>query len=93
MGRPCWRAGWPDAPPSMPSDDASAHPCANSSFKYPPHGHRWRAPDGTFTDSAVLGPSTTLTVEGREDNPGAWLYHCHGVNHMLGGRIGHYIVT
>jgi FtsP/CotA-like multicopper oxidase with cupredoxin domain len=23
------------------------------------HGHRWRAADGTFTDSQLLGPSTT----------------------------------
>ena len=57
------------------------------------HGHRWRAPDGSFIDSALLGPSTTLTVEWTEDNPGRWLYHCHVVDHMMGGMIGHYVVT
>jgi FtsP/CotA-like multicopper oxidase with cupredoxin domain len=56
------------------------------------HGHRWRAPDGTCVDSALLGPSTTLTVEWTEDNPGGWLYHCHVVDHMAGGMIGHYLV-
>jgi FtsP/CotA-like multicopper oxidase with cupredoxin domain len=56
------------------------------------HGHRWRAGDGTFTDSALLGPSTTLTIEWLEDNPGRWLYHCHVVDHMMGGMIGHYLV-
>ena len=40
------------------------------------HGHRWF--NGQFwTDSQILGPSTTLTVEYAEDNPGEWLYHCH----------------
>jgi len=57
------------------------------------HGHRWRSPDGSFHDSAVVGASTTLTVEWTENNPGSWLYHCHVVDHMKGGMIGRYTVT
>ena len=57
------------------------------------HGHRWRALDGSFEDTAILGPATTLTVGWTEDNPGRWLYHCHVGDHMMGGMIGHYAVT
>jgi manganese oxidase len=57
------------------------------------HGHRWRVRDGSYRDSELLGPSTTLTVEWTENNPGRWLYHCHVVDHMMGGMIGHYVVS
>jgi FtsP/CotA-like multicopper oxidase with cupredoxin domain len=56
------------------------------------HGHRWS--DGLRNvDSQLIGPSTTLTVEYTEDNPGAWLYHCHVTDHMAGGMVGAYHVT
>jgi len=55
------------------------------------HGHRWF--NGQIdTDSQILGPSTTLTVEYTEDNPGEWLYHCHVTDHMQGGMMGLYKV-
>jgi manganese oxidase len=55
------------------------------------HGHRWF--NGQIgTDSQILGPSTTLTVECTEDNPGEWLYHCHVTDHMQGGMMGLYQV-
>ncbi len=57
------------------------------------HGHRWRNGAGQFVDSQLLGPSTTLTVEYTEDNPGDWLYHCHVTDHMAGGMIGWYKVS
>jgi FtsP/CotA-like multicopper oxidase with cupredoxin domain len=57
------------------------------------HGHRWRDPSGRFVDSQILGPSTTLTIEYTEDNPGDWLYHCHVTDHMAGGMVGWYKVT
>jgi FtsP/CotA-like multicopper oxidase with cupredoxin domain len=44
-------------------------------------------------DSQILGPSTTLTVEYTEDNPGDWLYHCHVTDHMSGGMVGWYKVS
>lgn len=57
------------------------------------HGHRWRDEAGRFTDSQLLGPSTTLTIEYTEDNPGDWLYHCHVTDHMQGGMVGWYRVN
>jgi manganese oxidase len=56
------------------------------------HGHRWRDASGQFVDAQILGPSTTLTVEFTEDNPGDWLYHCHVTDHMAGGMVGRYLV-
>ena len=56
------------------------------------HGHRWHSPAG-WVDSQLLGPSTTLTVEYVEDNPGHWIYHCHVTEHMMGGMVGRYLVT
>jgi FtsP/CotA-like multicopper oxidase with cupredoxin domain len=41
-----------------------------------------------FDDSLVLGPSSTLTFDYVEDNPGDWLCHCHVAMHMMGGMIG-----
>jgi len=56
------------------------------------HGHRWRDGSGQYIDAQILGPSTTLTVEYTEDNPGDWLYHCHVTDHMAGGMVGRYLV-
>lgn len=53
------------------------------------HGHRWRR-GSQWVDSELLGPSTTLTVEYTEDNPGDWIYHCHVTDHMMGGMVGRY---
>jgi FtsP/CotA-like multicopper oxidase with cupredoxin domain len=56
------------------------------------HGHRWS--DGVRqVDAQTLGPSTSLTVEYTEAEPGDWLYHCHIVDHMMGGMVGRYQVT
>jgi FtsP/CotA-like multicopper oxidase with cupredoxin domain len=56
------------------------------------HGHRWF--NGLYhTDSQIIGPSTTATIEYTEDNVGDWLYHCHVTDHMQGGMIGRYEVT
>jgi FtsP/CotA-like multicopper oxidase with cupredoxin domain len=59
------------------------------------HGHRWRSAQGYqgWVDSQILGPSTTLTVEYTENNPGDWIYHCHVTDHMMGGMVGRYRVT
>ncbi len=57
------------------------------------HGHRWQSSNGGYVDSQILGPSTTLTVEYTEDNPGTWLYHCHVTDHMAGGMVGRYLTT
>jgi FtsP/CotA-like multicopper oxidase with cupredoxin domain len=57
------------------------------------HGHRWRAPDGTFTDTKTIGPAESFFVRWREDVPGTWLYHCHVESHMMNGMIGVYRVA
>ena len=57
------------------------------------HGHRWRAPDGTPTDTKTLGPAESFRVRWREDAPGSWLYHCHVESHMAAGMIGLYRVS
>ncbi|MDH6117685.1 FtsP/CotA-like multicopper oxidase with cupredoxin domain [Kitasatospora sp. GAS204A] len=59
------------------------------------HGHRWRSGQGYqgWVDSQLIGPSSTLTVEYLEDNPGDWIYHCHVAHHMMGGMAGRYRVT
>ena len=57
------------------------------------HGHRWIGPGGVPTDSVLLGPSTSVVADYIEDNPGRWLYHCHVVDHMMGGMMGWYSVT
>lgn len=57
------------------------------------HGHRWKSPTGRYVDSEILGPSMSLQIDYLEDNPGEWLYHCHVVDHMIGGMVGNYGVT
>jgi manganese oxidase len=58
------------------------------------HGHRWRSQHSLrWVDSEIIGPSTTLTVEYVEDNPGDWIYHCHVTDHMAGGMVGAYEVA
>ncbi len=54
------------------------------------HGHRWVF-NGRFDDDLVFGPAATLTFDYVEDDPGTWLYHCHVVDHMMGGMMGLYV--
>src|SRR5215211_4092237 len=57
------------------------------------HGHRWRDPAGTFTDTPAVGPNETITARFTEDNPGRWLYHCHVFSHQDGGMAGWYLAS
>jgi FtsP/CotA-like multicopper oxidase with cupredoxin domain len=57
------------------------------------HGHRWRNPDGTPSDTQTVGPAESFKFRWREDAPGTWLYHCHVEDHMAKGMIGTYRVT
>lgn len=57
------------------------------------HGHRWRAPDGSFQDTKTIGPAESFRVRWREDAVGTWLYHCHVEAHMERGMIGLYRVA
>jgi hypothetical protein len=82
-----------DLPRARRRSGALARGSARTEFHvFHVHGHRWRAADGSYLDAAVLGPWTTVTVEWTEDR-GRWLYHCHVVDHMMGGMIGHYVVS
>jgi manganese oxidase len=56
------------------------------------HGHRWRGPDGRWTDNPSFGPGETVSARWREDNPGRWLYHCHVFQHQDAGMAGWYVV-
>lgn len=56
------------------------------------HGHRWKS-GGRFVDTELVGPATSLTLDYLEDRPGKWLYHCHVVDHMMGGMVGYYVVS
>jgi len=56
------------------------------------HGHRWMS-KGRYTDTLVLAPGSTGTIEYTEESPGSWLYHCHITEHMMGGMAGLYVVT
>jgi len=56
------------------------------------HGHRWLR-DGRSTDTELLAPGTTATIEYTEESAGTWLYHCHITEHMMGGMAGEYIVS
>lgn len=57
------------------------------------HGHRWRTPDGTPTDTQTVGPAESFRISWKEDAPGTWLYHCHVESHMMAGMIGTYRVS
>lgn len=56
------------------------------------HGHRWRNPDGSFSDTQTVGPAESFRIRWREDAPGTWYYHCHVESHMMAGMIGLYTV-
>jgi FtsP/CotA-like multicopper oxidase with cupredoxin domain len=56
------------------------------------HGHRWLY-NGEYTDTAILGPATTATIEYTEDNPGTWFFHSTVPSHIVSGMTGKYIVT
>ena len=75
-------------------DDVAFHVFGGDSMlhTFHVHGHRWRAPDGSFVDNQLLGPETSVTARWREDNPGRWLYHCHIQPHMEAGMTGWYLV-
>ena len=56
------------------------------------HGHRWLM-NGRSTDTLILSPGTTASIEYTEDSAGTWLYHCHITEHMMGGMAGEYVVS
>ncbi len=45
---------------------------------------------GSRLDTAVVFPSTTVTVDMRPDSPGIWMFHCHVDDHLKAGMTGRY---
>ena len=57
------------------------------------HGHRWRDPADTFTDTPTVRPKRDHHRTLHQDNPGHSLYHCHVFSHQDGGMAGWYLVS
>jgi len=45
-----------------------------------------------FTDVVELLPGSMATVDMRADNPGAWMFHCHVLDHMEAGMMATYTI-
>ncbi|MBL8670772.1 MAG: multicopper oxidase family protein [Alphaproteobacteria bacterium] len=60
------------------------------------HGHAFRvlarngkaAPRREWQDTVLIGPGETADVAFVADNPGNWMFHCHILEHQLGGMMG-----
>ena len=52
------------------------------------HGHVFRVlPDGHWADSVLLDPRSRAEVAFVADNPGAWMLHCHVLEHQASGMM------
>lgn len=66
---------------------------------WPYHDHAMAMPlPGVHSEGGMMvGPQMELEAElacsGCSPSPGKWLYHWHVVDHMMGGMIGHYVVS
>ena len=65
------------------------------------HGHSFRviSRNGAFTpymewqDTVLMSPRETVEIALVADNPGDWMFHCHILEHMIGGMMGVIRVT
>ena len=65
------------------------------------HGHSFRvlSRDGVSTpyqewqDTVLMGPREQVEIALVADNPGDWMFHCHILEHMIGGMMGVIRVT
>ncbi|HKN37705.1 MAG TPA: multicopper oxidase domain-containing protein, partial [Acidimicrobiia bacterium] len=58
------------------------------------HGHTFqivaigdRPVAGPFKDTLNLGHMDSYDIEFVAANPGRWLFHCHNLEHMMGGLM------
>lgn len=58
------------------------------------HGHTFqvvaigdRPVAGPFKDTLTLGHMESYDIEFTATNPGRWLFHCHNLDHMMGGMM------
>ena len=68
-----------------------------SKFSHPihMHGHTWwvvrsnkkNTITGYHTDTVLIRPRETIDVAFVADNIGAWMYHCHIIDHMVTGMM------
>lgn len=75
----------------------------NTVFPHPMHlhGHAFRilkmnGQDEPFTpwaDTVLMPPQTTAEIAFVADNPGDWLFHCHILEHVVGGMLSVIRVT
>ena len=54
------------------------------------HGHHFRkisasGPPGPLRDTLLMAPQETAEIAFVADNPGAWLLHCHMLEHAAAG--------
>ena len=60
------------------------------------HGHAFRivvrngkpVPHTPWSDTVMLHADDTVEIAFKADNPGKWLFHCHVLEHHLGGMGG-----
>jgi FtsP/CotA-like multicopper oxidase with cupredoxin domain len=65
------------------------------------HGHSFRVVArngkptelGEWQDTVLIPPRESADVSFVADNPGDWMFHCHILEHMLGGMMGVVRVT
>jgi len=58
------------------------------------HGHTFqivaigdRPVAGPFKDTVTLGHMESYDIQFTATNPGRWLFHCHNLDHMMGGMM------
>jgi len=71
-------------------------------FEHPMHlhGHVFRVLKingrptryGEWRDTVMVGPRGTVDVAFVADNPGEWMFHCHILEHAVGGMMGTFVV-
>lgn len=49
--------------------------------------------DGTLCDTVMLAPKERVDVAFYADNPGKWMFHCHILEHQIGGMTGYIEVS
>lgn len=65
------------------------------------HGHVFRllsrngtpAPRREWLDTVLMAPGERIEMAFVADNPGDWMFHCHILEHQLGGMMGTVRVT
>ncbi|MFX4226316.1 MAG: multicopper oxidase family protein [Porticoccaceae bacterium] len=46
-------------------------------------------PDGGRADTVLVAPMERIDVAFFADNPGKWMFHCHILEHQIGGMMGY----